>query len=282
MEEIILDISNKTLEELKKASKLPYPLYYKNVFNSILQERGLLEELNPKILCIAPDLNEEILTKTMESIKTIFSLSEDIRKNIKNLKPENIEDLKKNIERNLDLIQGELDLLDNDVEDAYHQLLIDPLTKVYNKRALKQDLNTILSKGKDKNLDLVIAVIDIDNFKKVNEKYGHLIGDFVLIKVIEIVRKNIRKENYIYRYEGDKFVIVFNRSTLELAENSVKRVLYKVFNKKLKYKDNLIHVSLSAGITQHKRGDNFETIIKRVLEALTLAKLEKNSYKIKD
>ncbi len=282
MEEIILDISNKTLEELKKASKLPYPLYYKNVFNSILQERGLLEELNPKILCIAPDLNEEILTKTMESIKTIFSLSEDIRENIKNLKPENIEDLKKNIERNLDLIQGELDLLDNDVEDAYHQLLIDPLTKVYNKRALKQDLNTILSKGKDKNLDLVIAVIDIDNFKKVNEKYGHLIGDFVLIKVIEIVRKNIRKENYIYRYEGDKFVIVFNRSTLELAENSVKRVLYKVFNKKLKYKDNLIHVSLSAGITQHKRGDNFETIIKRVLEALTLAKLEKNSYKIKD
>ena len=282
MEEIILDISNKTLEELKKASKLPYPLYYKNVFNSILQERGLLEELNPKILCIAPDLNEEILTKTMESIKTIFSLSEDIRKNIKNLKPENIEDLKKNIERNLDLIQGELDLLDNDVEDAYHQLLIDPLTKVYNKRALKQDLNTILSKGKDKNLDLVIAIIDIDNFKKVNEKYGHLIGDFVLIKVIEIVRKNIRKENYIYRYEGDKFVIVFNRSTLELAENSVKRVLYKVFNKKLKYKDNLIHVSLSAGITQHKRGDNFETIIKRVLEALTLAKLEKNSYKIKD
>jgi len=291
MEEMIKEIANKTMKDLEKAKKLPYPLYYRDVFNAIANEKGILNQLNPKLLCIAPTLDEIILAKTSETINEISIHTKDIKNDSREIIDEvNVADADEikemvikfsaNLIEKVNQMEARIQELQTELDKAYKELLIDPLTKVYNRKALEKDLGEILEKGKDRDLDLVIAIVDIDNFKMVNDKYGHLVGDFVLIKLADTMKSLIRKSDKIYRYGGDEFIIVFNRSNLENAEKSIERIIYKIYRTTLKYKENYIKITISAGITQHRAGDTIESIIKRADEALYKAKVEKNGYKI--
>ncbi len=291
MEEMIKEIANKTMKDLEKAKKPPYPLYYRDVFNAIANEKGILNQLNPKLLCIAPTLDEIILAKTSETINEISIHTKDIKNDSREIIDEvNVADADEikemvikfsaNLIEKVNQMEARIQELQTELDKAYKELLIDPLTKVYNRKALEKDLGEILEKGKDRDLDLVIAIVDIDNFKMVNDKYGHLVGDFVLIKLADTMKSLIRKSDKIYRYGGDEFIIVFNRSNLENAEKSIERIIYKIYRTTLKYKENYIKITISAGITQHRAGDTIESIIKRADEALYKAKVEKNGYKI--
>ncbi len=292
MEELILNISQKTLEELKKANKLPYPLYYKEVFNKIVEDMNIENQLNPKLLCKEPPLNENLLQMTFNTINEfqkksdiLKSTSEEIIEEINEVDPD---ELKSNIIKfsafliqNLEELENKIKELESELDKAYKELLIDSLTKAYNRKALKRDLLEILKKGKNRDLDLCIAILDLDDFKKINDTFGHLVGDFVLIKFVQIVKSLIRKTDKIYRYGGDEFIIIFNRSTPLNANEIIERILNKIDKTKLKYKDYLIKLTVSAGITCHKKGDDVESIIKRADEALYEAKVTKNEYKVK-
>ena len=292
MEELILNISQKTLEELKKANKLPYPLYYKEVFNKIVEDMNIENQLNPKLLCKEPPLNENLLQMTFNTINEfqkksdiLKSTSEEIIEEINEVEPD---ELKSNVIKfsaflikNLEELEHKVQELESELDKAYKELLIDSLTKAYNRKALKRDLLEILKKGKNRDLDLCIAILDLDDFKKINDTFGHLVGDFVLIKFVQIVKSLIRKTDKIYRYGGDEFIIIFNRSTPLNANEIIERILNKIDKTKLKYKDYLIKLTVSAGITCHKKGDDVESIIKRADEALYEAKVTKNEYKVK-
>jgi diguanylate cyclase (GGDEF)-like protein len=293
MEEIIIKISEKAMEELKKAHKPPYPLYYRNVFVSLVKQEGIFEELNPKLMCIEPDLNEMILNKTVKTIKEVTNVSKEIKADSENLieevAPMQMDEIKEtimhfssNLLQKITKLEETVHALETELDKAYHELLIDPLTKVYNRKALNKDLNEILEKGKDKNLDLVIAIVDLDHFKEINDKYGHLVGDFVLIKISDIIKKLIRHENKIYRYGGDEFVIIFNRMTMPQVKPIIERVIKKIESTLLRYKEDLIRITVSIGLTQHKKGDTFEEIIKRADNALYQAKINRNGYEIKE
>lgn len=292
MEETINKISKKAIEELHKSKKPIYPLYYKEVFNSIADEKGILNQLNPKLLCITPSINEKILDSTKEMIKnvnmtskTIKTTSEEIIEEINEL---NLEEIKTAVIKfstflinNINELEEKIHELENELDKAYKELLIDPLTKAYNKKALEKDLSKILEKGKDRDLDLVIAFLDMDNFKQINDKYGHLVGDFVLIKFVSILKSLLRSSDKIYRFGGDEFVIVFNRSSLNNAIKTIERILNRIKKTKLKYKDQIIEFSISIGVTAHKKGDSLESLLKRADEALYEAKLIKKIYKVK-
>jgi len=291
MEEMIKEISKKTLEDLEKTKKAPYPLYYRDIFNAIANEKGILNQLNPKLLCLSPTLDEVILAKTAETLGEISFQTKDIKNDSREIIDElnlaDTEEIKEmvikfsaNLIEKINKMEDKISELQAELDRAYKELRIDPLTKVYNRKALEIDLKEILEKGKDRDLDLVIAIIDVDNFKEVNDEYGHLVGDFVLIKLADTMKSLIRKSDKIYRYGGDEFVIVFNRSTLAHAKKSIERIIYKIYRTTLKYKENYIKITISAGITEHKAGDTIESIIKRADEALYKAKVEKNGYEI--
>jgi len=169
--------------------------------------------------------------------------------------------------------------LESELDKAYKELLIDPLTKVYNRKAFEKDLNKILTHGKSKDLDLIVAIIDVDDFKKINDTYGHLVGDFVLIKLAQFMKSLIRNTDKVYRIGGDEFIIVFNRSTLQNAQKSIERIISKISRTSLKYKDHIIKVTISVGIAAHKKGDTIESLLKRADKALYKVKSNnKNGY----
>lgn len=128
-------------------------------------------------------------------------------------------------------------------------IVIDELTKCYNRRYINEKLPIDIELAKANNLPLAIAMIDIDYFKLINDKYGHLLGDLVLKDIINIVKDNIRgKSDWIARYGGEEFLILFNDTSKEEAYNLLKGIKSIVENSILKYDDIEINITISIGM----------------------------------
>ncbi|NOX14854.1 MAG: GGDEF domain-containing protein, partial [Epsilonproteobacteria bacterium] len=168
-----------------------------------------------------------------------------------------------------------------EIEKLERESNIDPLTKTYNRRALSRDLEEILEAGKEKILDMQFVIFDADDFKNINDTFGHIAGDKTLIFMTRLIENSIRKGVRIYRYGGEEFVVILNRSELSNCEKIVQRIIKNADESKLLYKGNSIHLTLSAGITSHQKGDSAEKMIERADKALYNAKSEgKNCLRV--
>lgn len=84
----------------------------------------------------------------------------------------------------------------------------DPLTGALNRRALNSDLAAVLSRAEREGNQHLLAMLDLDHFKKVNDKYGHAVGDQVLQHLVSIIKAHIRKYDQLYRFGGEEFVLL--------------------------------------------------------------------------
>jgi len=287
---IIEKLSKKTLEEIKKANKEPYPLYYKEVFNNLLKQENI--ELNPKLLLENKTINDKFLEKTAKTTEFIYSTNENIKTNSKNFVQEieitNLNDeiklLIKNFENELlnklNESNKKIESLQKELNNVYKEINIDSLTKAYSRKALNQDLKKFIEIGQTKELDLALVVIDLDNFKQINDTYGHLVGDFVLIKVVQIISNIIRNEDKIYRFGGDEFIIIFNRINKLVIKKITEKIRQKIESTKLKYKNNIITLTLSIGVACHHKGDDTDSILNRADKAVYESKKSKNKVTI--
>lgn len=275
---IIQEISQRTLKEIENFNYSPYPYYYVKIFNSILKEledyeipkellledyleqaqldktKSILDKFdksNEKLTSVSNSFFNDIKTKTtIESVKQIIGKFED----------DLVEELEKSHEE-VNSLRKELDI-------AYKKLKIDPLTKTFNRGALDNDLNQILKIGKDKNLDLFLVIIDLDDFKIINDSYGHIVGDKILISIAKIFMDSTRTQDKVYRYGGDEFVILFNRSSESIVTSTAQRILDKINHTVFKISDLEIKITTSIGIAGHVKNDNIDTLITRADKAL--------------
>ena len=101
-------------------------------------------------------------------------------------------------------------------------VITDELTHLYNKRFFTEALFRETLRAKRYNLDLSMSMLDIDDFKRCNDKFGHPFGDRVLAQIAHILEKNIRKVDYVCRYGGEEFAVIFpetpNPGALAVAE----------------------------------------------------------------
>jgi len=148
---------------------------------------------------------------------------------------------------------------------------LDALTNVFNRRALIQYLEKVISKEKLK-YELHLLILDIDDFKTVNDTYGHIAGDKILIFIANILHKTLRDGDKIFRYGGEEFIIILNRTSSESCLEIANRLLYLIRSNKLIYKGNSLTVTMSIGATKHHAGDTPESIIARADKALYKSK----------
>jgi len=162
--------------------------------------------------------------------------------------------------------------LENEIEELQKQSNIDPLTKLFNRKALEIDGRELLKHSNDRDLNLVALMIDADDFKKINDTFGHIAGDKVLILLAKLFKSSIREYDRAYRYGGEEFLIIFNRATKEQAVTVAERIMKAVRNNKLIYKNQVIRITLSMGLTNHQKGDTLESMIERADAAVYEAK----------
>jgi len=148
---------------------------------------------------------------------------------------------------------------------------LDPLTRTYNRRALDSYLTSICNM-KGKVPDTRILLIDIDDFKVVNDSYGHLAGDRILIFLAKLINTTLRDGDKVFRFGGEEFLILLNRSNDQACESISRRILEGVRSNTLLYKAHNIKITLSMGSTKFQEDDTFETFIERADAALLKAK----------
>ncbi|PZX08258.1 diguanylate cyclase (GGDEF)-like protein [Psychrobacillus insolitus] len=137
-------------------------------------------------------------------------------------------------------------------------VLIDELTQVYNRKFLVDSLQRFFLDFKRTKQPFSISIVDIDFFKKVNDTYGHLMGDQVLRDFAQYIKRNIRSLDIIYRYGGEEFVIVFPNTTSEDAKRRLNELIKGFSQIKFTHNEACFSVTFSAGTYTVK--DDFVTI----------------------
>jgi diguanylate cyclase (GGDEF)-like protein len=157
---------------------------------------------------------------------------------------------------------------------------LDGLTQVFNRRALDNFISEICKKGKLRH-DLHLLLLDIDDFKVVNDKYGHIAGDKILIFIANLLRKTLRDGDKLFRYGGEEFIIVLNRIDTRTAKLIARRILDLISHNKLFYKGESLKVTMSIGLTKYVEGDTPESLISRADKALYESKHNgKNQFNV--
>jgi len=146
---------------------------------------------------------------------------------------------------------------------------IDKLTGLYNRMKIDELLESEVQRCKRYSNNLVVCILDLDNFKEVNDTFGHLVGDKVLIEFAELGNANIRKTDYFGRWGGEEFLIIMpetdEKGGLAMIEHFRGKIGSHNFSK-------VGSQTVSIGISAFKTGDTSETLIKRADDALYEAK----------
>ncbi|MFY9826038.1 MAG: GGDEF domain-containing protein [Thermoanaerobaculia bacterium] len=145
-----------------------------------------------------------------------------------------------------------------DVESAYHLAIYelvarDGLTEIFNKRKFDEELQRELARAQRHQRPLSLIIFDLDEFKTINDTYGHLCGDFILKQVASIARELVRPEQMLARVGGDEFVILAPETTAEGAEAMASRLRDKVASFDHRYGDIKIAVSCSFGVAELRK-----------------------------
>jgi diguanylate cyclase (GGDEF)-like protein len=148
---------------------------------------------------------------------------------------------------------------------------LDALTKIFNRRALDSYLKNICCEIMT-SCDLHLIMLDLDDFKNINDTYGHVAGDKILIFISNILRKTLRDGDKIFRYGGEEFVIMLNRNSTKECELIANRILKLISSNKLIYKGEQIFVTASIGYTKFNKYDDPDTLLSRADEALYISK----------
>ncbi|MDD4978111.1 MAG: sensor domain-containing diguanylate cyclase [Gallionella sp.] len=148
------------------------------------------------------------------------------------------------------------------------QTLIDPVTKVKNRRALEQSLNNEWERAFRYSQPLSVLLLDVDEIKSYNEKYGHHAGDEVLAQVAAIISRDARQPDFIARYGGDEFVIVLPETDSEGALFIAERLRFKVEQAVW----SLRPITISVGVASYGSQADAEALLDQADHAMSHAK----------
>ena len=154
-----------------------------------------------------------------------------------------------------------------------YRLHTDYLTGVYNRRRADYLLkNKIHSRTHGRSFSGII--IDIDNFKEINDRYGHLTGDKVLEISAELIKNSLRKDDFVARYGGDEFIAILPQIDLRNAYIAGERLRHAVESETFLFNGSMIKLTISLGISTYQDGNTTQDLIKTADDNLYKAKKE--------
>lgn len=170
-------------------------------------------------------------------------------------------------ERTMELrkAQASLEALNRQLDRASR---IDPLTQLYNRRHIEERLEEEYQLFLRTGQVFTIMIMDIDDFKKVNDKHGHDVGDMVLKKLSETLLKSVRKYDVVARWGGEEFLVLFPRLENDSAEERAYSILKAVEENPFYHNETPINITLSIGVATIQNHETIREVIKRADNAL--------------
>jgi diguanylate cyclase (GGDEF)-like protein len=157
-------------------------------------------------------------------------------------------------------------------QDALSAALADPLTGAGNRIALNNTLHREIELAKRYEDSMAVLMIDLDEFKSINDHFGHSCGDQVLKKLVKTIKEEIRGSDVVFRYGGEEFVVLLNKTNVEAATIIAERIRERVSKLNLEQKDQPIDVSVSIGLSMLHPEDTVTRLLERADFAMYTSK----------
>jgi diguanylate cyclase (GGDEF)-like protein len=157
---------------------------------------------------------------------------------------------------------------------AVNSALRDPLTGLNNRSCFEISVKREVDLAHRHNSELAMIVLDVDNFKNINDVYGHLVGDCILREIAESARDSVRSTDIAFRYGGEEFVVLLNSTGKNGAYLLAERIRRNIQKKTCTYGEHSIKVSASLGIACLREGESATDLFKRADEAMYQSKTQ--------
>jgi len=162
-----------------------------------------------------------------------------------------------------------------DLAKLENEALTDPLTGLFNRRGLDVAFERYARQCGSAEAECSVVLIDIDNFKAVNDTFGHLFGDQVIRGIAGTLRNHARPDDLVARYGGEEFVLVLPHTPVSEAQQNAERLRAFIERSTIKRRgkdETVARVTVSAGVTGSARGDTLTSLLARADNALYSAK----------
>lgn len=153
--------------------------------------------------------------------------------------------------------------LEAELAKASNLVRHDQLTGTLNRHGLEETLEKEISRAQRRKSPLCLAVLDVDNFKQLNDSRGHHAGDQALIHLVGVIRRSLRSQDAVARYGGEEFIIVLPESSLEAAHGALLRMQRELTKHFFLHENQRMLITFSAGVTAIPAGENKESAIRR-------------------
>ncbi|MBP5074307.1 diguanylate cyclase [Pseudomonas chlororaphis] len=158
------------------------------------------------------------------------------------------------------------------LEEQRQKALIDPLTGLPNRAAWSERLEHEVAQWQQHGNTLLLAMLDLDHFKSINDNYGHLAGDKVLKIIAGVLRKRLRGNDFIARFGGEEFVLLMPDTTLTIGARLAETLRAAIEACPFHFKGERVTITMSIGMSAFKPGERSDLVLKRADQALYRAK----------
>lgn len=162
--------------------------------------------------------------------------------------------------------------LEKQLVETSHLVRHDQLTGTLNRRGLEEAFDKEIARAVRHESPLSVGLLDIDNFKKLNDTLGHDVGDAALIHLATVIRETLRPQDTVARFGGEEFIIIFPDSDLQEAATAMTRVQRELTRRIFLNDNQKLLITFSAGITELHPDDTQASVSKRADEAMYQAK----------
>lgn len=179
------------------------------------------------------------------------------------------------LEHNLEAARQDIAALQRDLEDVRREALIDPLTRVFNRKAFDDGLHRALNAADETGTNLCLMLADIDHFKRFNDTWGHQTGDQVLRLVAMTLKSNLKGRDVAARYGGEEFAAIMPETDLSGAQvvaDTIRKAIQAKELLKRSTGEKLGRVTASFGIAMYRSGETAASFIERADRCLYVAK----------
>ncbi len=176
----------------------------------------------------------------------------------------------------LDSLSNQVDVLKKELDKARHSANTDGLTGVNNRKALDNHLRSLIDRNMVTRAPFSLLMMDLDDFKQLNDTYGHTVGDRMLLAFAEKCRSAVRSDDFLARYGGEEFTLILPGASLRNATKKAKQLCRSVAAARYAADDSpksdVLTVTVSIGVSTYRNGDTVKTLVDRADQSLYKAK----------
>ena len=169
--------------------------------------------------------------------------------------------------------EQKIELLKSELEQLRELVHTDQMTGAFNRRGLDEIFIREAARADRSDVSLCVVMIDLDNFKQLNDSFGHQFGDSVLMHLVAVTKETLRPSDVISRYGGEEFAVLLPEISLEKAISVIHRLQRNLAKQSLQYSENQsVLITFSAGVAVRDFGEHQNSVIDRADQALYKAK----------